>query len=139
MVADFHVAEPMEIAAPARSRRSSLAGNLHTAGRRRRHVGTSPPRHFEMNAFGETYRMLLNTAKGLVREGLEAEYLGSDGRTVRTEPIRVDCYYQGSLVFPEHWNGANSSVAMNLCDGLVAIPLCFLFIIIFITPPIYNH
>lgn len=110
----YHIAQPKEIGASSRGRRSTTDTEQTT---QQHHENA---RQFEFDAFDTTYHVVLDSAKGLVKEGLEAEFVGSDGRVTHSEPIHTGCLYQGKLVFPAEFDGGNSNAALSLCSGLVS-------------------
>ncbi|XP_011664692.2 A disintegrin and metalloproteinase with thrombospondin motifs 13 [Strongylocentrotus purpuratus] len=114
-IVGYHIAQPKEIGASSRSRRSTTDTEQTT---QHHHENA---RQFEFDAFDTTYHVVVDSAKGLVKEGLEAEFVGSDGRVTHSEPVHTECLYQGELVFPAEFNGGNSNAALSLCSGLTGV------------------
>ncbi|XP_063966322.1 A disintegrin and metalloproteinase with thrombospondin motifs 13-like [Lytechinus pictus] len=115
---DYHISQPQEIGAPSRRRRSTTATEDATQTNEQHLVNA---RQFEIHAFDTTYHVVVEPAQGLVKEGLEAEFVGSDGKVTHRELIDTGCLYQGKLVFPQKFHGGNTNVALGICNGLTGV------------------
>ncbi|XP_071494247.1 A disintegrin and metalloproteinase with thrombospondin motifs 1-like [Diadema antillarum] len=120
---DFHIAEPTEVGASSTSDGPyhNTDGTDRVSRKPRQASSAKNLRQIEFKAFDATYQMVLRGASGLIRQGLEAEFLGPDGRVVDRKAIDAECFYHGQLISPERWGDRNSTVAISLCSGVTGI------------------